>query len=98
MEVGGRRVEIDSSLPSKQAERNQSVEEVACASRVQIETLLQRLSVEWSDGKLGEEIELDSAQQCLRSPEGDTQLHDVLGRNLGKLLRAHHRVAFDVRQ
>src|SRR5262245_17167422 len=47
-----------------------------------------------SGGKFGEEIELGGAQR----PEVEAELHDVLGRDVGELLRARRRIEFDMKQ
>src|SRR3546814_19215641 len=41
----------------------------------------QRLAVERSRSKLGEQAELDGAQQRLRAPEAEAELHDGIGRS-----------------
>ena len=67
-------------------QRDERVEKVARAARMQAETLAYGLGRRRPLRDLGEEVELDGAQKRLRGPEAEPQLHDVVGRQ-----RLRHR-------
>jgi hypothetical protein len=77
-QVGRRRVAVAAVLvPVEHAERDQGVEEVARAALVQAEAGRERAGVERAaGGQFGEEAEFDGAEQRLRAPEAQAQLHD----------------------
>ncbi len=61
------------------AERDERVEEVARGARVKAEAVAERRGVERPAGQFGEEAEFDRAQQGLRTPEAEAELHDPFG-------------------
>ena len=87
IESGGGRVHVARAravaAPGEQAERDQSVEEVKGRARMKAERLLQLRRRLRAGCKLGEQAELDRAQQGLRRPETHADLEDRGGRGIG---------------
>ncbi len=61
-------------------ERDQSIEEIADAARMQLELRGQRLGVHRPVGQQCEQSELYRAQQRFRAPKCKTKLHDGVRR------------------
>ena len=76
-EVRGRRVVVDAVAALEEAQRDQRVEEIAGGALVQAEALAQGLEILRMARELREEPDLDRAEQRLRGPEAETDLHDV---------------------
>jgi hypothetical protein len=77
-QIGGGRVGVDAVAAFEEVERDQSIEEVACPTRMQAEAsaqLGQRLGV---PGKLSEDPNLDGAQEGLGGKETHAYLHNSI--------------------
>ena len=82
-QVGRRGVGIAAVLALEHPQRYQRVEEIRRAPRVQTQSLAQSLAIKSSRiRELRKDAKLDSAQQRLRAPEREPQLHDRVRRYL----------------
>ena len=60
----------------------ESVEEIPCAARVQVQAAAQRLAVLRSLGEFSEHAEFNGAEKSLRAPKAKAKLHDFVGSKL----------------
>ena len=81
-EVGLRGVRVALAVADEHAERDERVEEVPRAPRVEAEPTTERLAVERALRELGEDAELDGAEEGLRAPEGAAEVDDTIGRKV----------------
>jgi hypothetical protein len=78
-----RGVRVGLAFALQHAERDQRIEEVAGGARVQAESFDQDFGSPGPSPELGEQAEFDRAEERLRSPEGEAELQDRIGRHLG---------------
>ena len=78
-EVGLRRVGILITVALEEAQGDERVEKVARRTRVESQTSAQGIEIGGTRRELGEESQLDGAEECFRGPEGQTGLQNLLG-------------------
>ena len=79
-ETGLRRVAIDAAGAFEKAKGDQGIEKIARAARVQPEPLLECGEIPGLFRQGGEQFQFHSAEECLRTPEREAGLQDVVGR------------------
>ena len=88
-EIGFRGVTVLAVYALEKTQSHERVQEVARGSRVETHSILNAFEILRTPCKFGEEFHFDGTQQCLRSPETQTDLHNVIRRRMRR-----HRTSF----
>src|SRR5205814_3975864 len=86
--IGFRSVPVDSVVAAiEHSKRDQRIKEIEQTARMELEPIADCVGIERLLGELGEQANLNRAQQCAGATKTEPQLHDLVRNRL----LCHHR-------